>query len=557
MEIHNPSTANSAKLASFDTEKTHQQPSTTIGHTPEADPPAQTNSPPPTILPLATYQLTKWLQMIMKPIKGQTKIKSMPGTIQIQQLILAAIPQPLLAFATIPLPPLCQPRPTRQDEEDEVVQLDLIGETSNKEEGHSSQEATREPSVEPQRVTIHINYQFHVVQAVNNQPSNPCGQKRKSTLSSTQDNLPKTMKIKAKDNKIFIIWRVDDNNLPRFKPSLLPEEKIKTCTLVQEDPKIVAQNKLAFRQLRAHLAPNSIPAKPSREPTAGASNSAALHDIIRDLYAAHHPLGKPTRGHDTRSTTCLVQAVDGHTICSERQARPLIGRPCLRAARTSRSKDPSDRQVRAVNLGSAPRSFNYRTGPAGNSTNPAQGRLNQGNNITNPSAGQSNQPTSTRQMTASVMSAVESMNSTGVSTGLNPSFTQPELFQQSASLPPQFYLGQAYTAPFTPAFLGQAFPAQEFPGQAFPGQPYQQVFPGQPYQQQKGYQFPNSQAQGSSNQQTTNPASKPPICRLKIHQMHQQSNLPRLHPIVVHQLMISLRSPNLKYLEQLKDQVSL
>ncbi|KNE99012.1 hypothetical protein PSTG_07663 [Puccinia striiformis f. sp. tritici PST-78] len=104
------------------------------------------------------------------------------------------------------------------------------------------------------------------------------------------------MKIKAKDNKIFIIWRVDDNNLPRFKrevidriSSLLPEEKIKTCTLVQEDPKIVAQNKLAFRQLRAHLAPNSIPAEPSREPTAGASNSAALHDIIRDLYAAHHP----------------------------------------------------------------------------------------------------------------------------------------------------------------------------------------------------------------------------------------------------------------------------
>ncbi|KAI9605515.1 hypothetical protein KEM48_002133 [Puccinia striiformis f. sp. tritici PST-130] len=283
------------------------------------------------------------------------------------------------------------------DEEDEVVQLDLIGETSNKEEGIA--------------------------------------------LKKQHDNLPKTMKIKAKDNKIFIIWRVDDNNLPRFKrevidriSSLLPEEKIKTCTLVQEDPKIVAQNKLAFRQLRAHLAPNSIPAEPSREPTAGASNSAALHDIIRDLYAAHHPYA----------------------------------------------------WARAI-----------------------------------------------------------------------PSFTQPELFQQSASLPPQFYLGQAYTAPFTPAFLGQAFPAQEFPGQAFPGQPYQQVFPGQPYQQQKGYQFPNSQAQGSSNQQTTNPASKPPICRLKIHQMHQQSNLPRLHPIVVHQLMISLRSPNLKYLEQLKDQVSL
>ncbi|POW07387.1 hypothetical protein PSTT_08294 [Puccinia striiformis] len=47
--------------------------------------------------------------------------------------------------------------------------------------------------------------------------------------------------------------------------------------------------KLSLRQLRAHLAPNSIPAEPSREPTAGASNSAALHDIIRDLYAAHHP----------------------------------------------------------------------------------------------------------------------------------------------------------------------------------------------------------------------------------------------------------------------------
>ncbi|KAH9470295.1 hypothetical protein Pst134EA_007560 [Puccinia striiformis f. sp. tritici] len=55
----------------------------------------------------------------------------------------------------------------------------------------------------------------------------------------------------------------------------LPEGKMKTCTLVQEDPKVVAQNELAFKQLKAHHAPNNNPGEPSREPTAGESRSVA------------------------------------------------------------------------------------------------------------------------------------------------------------------------------------------------------------------------------------------------------------------------------------------
>ncbi|KAH9441970.1 hypothetical protein Pst134EB_028246 [Puccinia striiformis f. sp. tritici] len=158
------------------------------------------------------------------------------------------------------------------------------------------------------------------------------------------------MKLEAKDNKIIITWPVNNFNLSQFKREvidalrhnvnkwlavhaqdlennghltwqvaiknggvfaavhnqvLLPannifeqflnaagglhESKMKTCTLIQEDPKIVAQNEKAFKQLKAHHAPDNTESTPTQEPTARASAGAALHDIIRDIYAAHDP----------------------------------------------------------------------------------------------------------------------------------------------------------------------------------------------------------------------------------------------------------------------------
>ncbi|KAI7965511.1 hypothetical protein MJO29_001259 [Puccinia striiformis f. sp. tritici] len=224
-----------------------------------------------------------------------------------------------------------QPPPTGQAEEVEVVQLTLTldndGDIDDAIGSQVDEESTAGPEPEPQWIDIHINYQFHVVQAANNPPNNPRARKQKSASSSTQDDLPKTMKLKVKDNKIVVPWALNNLDLARFKretidairqnvnewlarhakdlegrgaiewqvaiknggafagaqnqvllPSndtfqrfleaadCLPKGKMKTCTLVQEDPKVVAQNELAFKQLKAHHTPNDNPGEPSREP---------------------------------------------------------------------------------------------------------------------------------------------------------------------------------------------------------------------------------------------------------------------------------------------------
>ncbi|KNE87353.1 hypothetical protein PSTG_19265, partial [Puccinia striiformis f. sp. tritici PST-78] len=74
-----------------------------------------------------------------------------------------------------------------------------------------------EPDIEPQMTDIHINYLFHIVQALNQPPTNPRARKRKAGTSSATDDLTKTMKVEAKDNKIIISWPIDNFNLSQFK----------------------------------------------------------------------------------------------------------------------------------------------------------------------------------------------------------------------------------------------------------------------------------------------------------------------------------------------------
>ncbi|POW21896.1 hypothetical protein PSHT_01824 [Puccinia striiformis] len=225
-----------------------------------------------------------------------------------------------------------QPPPTGQAEEVEVVQLTLsLDNNKDADDAIGSQEVEEsipEPEPEPQWIDIHINYTFHVVQAANNQANNPRAPKQKAKTASTQDDLPKTMKLAVKDNKIVVPEALNNFDLACSKretiaairqninewlahhaeeledhgaikwqvaikngraASRLPKGKMKTCTLVQLDSKVVAQNKMAFKQLKAHHTPNNNPGKPSREPTAGASLSVALHNRMREIYAAHDP----------------------------------------------------------------------------------------------------------------------------------------------------------------------------------------------------------------------------------------------------------------------------
>ncbi|KAI9628007.1 hypothetical protein H4Q26_018259 [Puccinia striiformis f. sp. tritici PST-130] len=380
-----------------------------------------------------------------------------------------------------------------------------------------------EPVPEPQLADIHINYLFHVVQASNNAPSNPRARKRRAGTSTATDDLPKTMKLEAKDNKIIITWPVNNFNLSQFKREvidalrhnvnewlavhaqdlennghltwqvaiknggvfaavhnqvLLPannifeqflnaagglhESKMKTCTLIQEDPKIVAQNEKAFKQLKAHHAPDNTESTPTQEPTARASAGAALHDIIRDIYAAHDPCERLS--HLSEAPVCI----------NPEDPNEYFVITCFKA----------DAWARAIRR------------------NPGEGPSNQ-------QPPQSNQPAQARI----APSAPESVTETGISTesslsqetrdqlinryilqqaqlapplvpAYQPAFQgyqfghPPSWYPQQPSQPPYFAhptipqhgsMPSAINPPFTPAF----------PGQAFPGQPYHQAFPNQ------------------------------------------------------------------------------
>ncbi|KAI7938670.1 hypothetical protein MJO28_014249 [Puccinia striiformis f. sp. tritici] len=319
-----------------------------------------------------------------------------------------------------------QPPPTGQAEEVEVVQLTLTldndGDTDDAIGSQEVEESIPEPEPEPQWIDIHINYTFHVVQAANNPANNPRARKRKATTSSTQDELPKTMKLEVKDNKIVVLWALNNFDLARFKretinairqnvnewlachaedleergaiewqvaiknggefagaqnqvllpsndtfqqfleaASRLPEGKMKTCTLVQEDPKVVAQNELAFKQLKAHHAPNNNPGEPSREPTAGASSGVALHDLMGEIYAAHDPCERLS--HLPEVPICINPE-------DPNQYFPIT---CHKADAWARAIRANPGEVTALR---PPRSFTYMTGPAGNHANPAQGPSN-------------------------------------------------------------------------------------------------------------------------------------------------------------------------------------
>ncbi|POW09673.1 hypothetical protein PSTT_06688 [Puccinia striiformis] len=187
---------------------------------------------------------------------------------------------------------------SQPSEEVEVVELTLsLDNNEDIDDAIGSQvdeELTAGPEPKPQWIDIHNNYQFHVVQAANNPPKNPRVRKQK--------RLAQAMKLEVKDNKIVVPRALNNLDLARFKretmdairqnvnewlarhaedlegrgaiewqvaiknggafagaqnqvllPSndtfqrfleaadCLPEGKMKTCTLVQEDPKVVAQ----------------------------------------------------------------------------------------------------------------------------------------------------------------------------------------------------------------------------------------------------------------------------------------------------------------------------
>ncbi|KAH9473655.1 hypothetical protein Pst134EA_000734 [Puccinia striiformis f. sp. tritici] len=420
-----------------------------------------------------------------------------------------------------------------------------------------------EPDIEPQMTDIHINYLFHIVQALNQPPTNPRARKRKAGTSSATDDLPKTMKVEAKDNKIIISWPIDNFNLSQFKleviealrrnvnewlaihaqdlennghltwqvaiknggafaavhnqlllpendtferfldaAGILHESKMKTCTLVQEDPKVVAQNERAFRQLRAHHAPDTIDPIPTREPTAGATAGAALHELMREVYATHDPCERLS--HLPEAPVCINPEDPNEyfvltTFKADAWARAIRNNPA------------------EVTTTIPPRGFTYRTGPVG--TDALE-------------AGPSNRPAPPRSIHQAPVapSAPDSVTETGVSTESGMAtetrnrLIQEYILQQAQSSPPlpAYHGYQPYplSAPalpayhgypvhhhpwypqhqhqplahpaippqplmlgvpaFTPAFPGQAFRDQAFPGQAFPGQPYEQAFPPQP-----------------------------------------------------------------------------
>ncbi|KNE97349.1 hypothetical protein PSTG_09327 [Puccinia striiformis f. sp. tritici PST-78] len=455
-----------------------------------------------------------------------------------------------------------QPPPTGQAEEVEVVQLTLTldndGDIDDAIGSQVDEESTAGPEPEPQWIDIHINYQFHVVQAANNPPNNPRARKQKSASSSTQDDLPKTMKLEVKDNKIVVPWALNNLDLARFKretidairqnvnewlachakdlegrgaiewqvaiknggafagaqnqvllPSndtfqrfleaadRLPEGKMKTCTLVQEDPKVVAQNELAFKQLKAHHTPNDNPGEPSREPTAGASGSLALHDLMREIYAAHDPCERLS--HLPEVPVCINPE-------DPTQYFPIT---CHKADAWAWAICANPEEVTALR---PPRSFTYVTGPSGNSATPAQGPSNrrappapnapESVTKTGLPADSNGSPDIRDHLVAEYLHQQSRLAAPPPQ--LNPfashlpqlralfpperwfpdqQSTQDELLQQIAPYP-QAFLGQTFPGqpsvfPTTPSFPGQAWPGQAFPGQAFPGQPYAHAFPQQ------------------------------------------------------------------------------
>ncbi|KAI9619816.1 hypothetical protein KEM48_008429 [Puccinia striiformis f. sp. tritici PST-130] len=406
------------------------------------------------------------------------------------------------------------------------------------------EELTAGPEPKPQWIDIHNNYQFHVVQAANNPPKNPRAMKlevkdnkivvpralnnldlarfKRETMDAIRQNVNEWLARHAEDleGRGAIEWQVAIKNggafagaqnqvlLPsndtfqRFLEAAdcLPEGKMKTCTLVQEDPKVVAQNELAFKQLKAHHAPNNNPGEPSREPTAGESrsvarycnecNTIALHDLMREIYAAHDLCERLS--HLSEVPVCINP--DDPT-----QYFPIT---CHKADVWARAICANPEEVTALR---PPRSFTYVTGPSGNSATPAQGPSNR----RAPPA-----PNAPESVTETGLSA-DSIGSPNICDclvakylhqqsqlaapppQLNPfashlpqlralfpperwfpdqRSTQDELLQQIA-LYPQAFLGQAF--PGQPSvFPGQtgAFPGPAFPGQAFPGQPYAHAF---------------------------------------------------------------------------------
>ncbi|KAI9617407.1 hypothetical protein KEM48_004859 [Puccinia striiformis f. sp. tritici PST-130] len=308
------------------------------------------------------------------------------------------------------------------------------------------------------------------------------------------------IKVEAKDNKIIILWPIDNFNLSQFKLEviealrhnvnkwlaihaqdlennshltwqvaiknggafaavhnqlLLPENntfeqfldaagrlhesKMKTCTLVEEDPKFVAQNERAFRQLRAHHAPDTIDPIPTQEPTAG----AALHELMREIYTTHDPCERLS--HLPEAPVCINPEDPKEyfvltTFKADAWARAIRNNPT------------------EVTTTIPPRGFTYRTGPVG----------------TDPPEAAPVAPSAPDSVTETALPAYH-----GYPVHHHPWYWYPQ-HQPLAhpAIPPQpSMLG---VPAFTPAFPGQAFRDQAFPGQVFPGQPYEQAFPPQP-----------------------------------------------------------------------------
>ncbi|KAH9472471.1 hypothetical protein Pst134EA_003081 [Puccinia striiformis f. sp. tritici] len=141
---------------------------------------------------------------------------------------------------------------------------------------------------------------------------------------------------------------------------------MKTCTLVEVDPKVVAQRQL-------HTNPRA---------EAGASAGAALHEIIREIYAAHDPCERLS--HLPEAPVCI----------NPENPNEYFLLTCFKV----------DTWARAIgsNNHNPSKGFTYRTGPVGSDA---------------PTAGPSNRPAPQSIQPAQVApSAPDSVTETGIST---------------------------------------------------------------------------------------------------------------------------------------------
>ncbi|KAH9441796.1 hypothetical protein Pst134EA_032286 [Puccinia striiformis f. sp. tritici] len=275
---------------------------------------------------------------------------------------------------------------------------------------------------------------------------------------------------------------------------------MKTCTLVQEDPKVVAQRE-SIQTVEGTPCTRHHWPHPNTRADRRATAGGCPHELMREICAAHDPCERLS--HLPEAPVCLnPEDPNEYFVLTTFKADAW--------ARAIRNNPPSDYHNPSKGFCLSDRPCGHRSAEAGPTNRPAP-------------------PRSIHQAPVAP-SAPDSVTETGVSaesgmaTEIRNRLIQEYILQQAQSSPPlPAYHGyqpcplsapalpayHGYPVPhhpwypqhqhqplahpaippqpsmlgvpaFTPAFPGQAFRDQAFPGQAFPGQPYERAFPPQP-----------------------------------------------------------------------------